>query len=91
MNRRRNFLKIGMGSFAGICISLSPLFSLIQRAYAQKKKTILPKGIKEKSLIHSNPGSLDTSNLETTLLENFGTMGTSDYVVNLNDNAMKPC
>jgi len=34
-------------------------------------------------LIHENPAAVDTANLEITPLEDFGTMGPTDWVVNL--------
>lgn len=85
MNKRREFLKISMGFFGSIGLFLSPLFSAVQWAYAQAKKTILPKGTKRESLVYKNPRLLDTRNLETTALEDFGTMGISDHDVNLNE------
>jgi DMSO/TMAO reductase YedYZ molybdopterin-dependent catalytic subunit len=85
MNRRREFLKGSIGLLASMGLFLSPLFSAIQSAYAKAKKTILPKGTKRESLVYKNPRSLDTRNLETTALEDFGTMGMSDHEVNLNE------
>lgn len=85
MNTRRQFLKISMGFLAGIDFFLSPLFSAAQRAYAKAKKTILPKGTTRESLVHRNPSSLDTRNLEATPLKDFGTMGISDHEVNLDE------
>jgi sulfoxide reductase catalytic subunit YedY len=85
MNKRRHFIKISIGFLASIGTLLSPLFSAVQWAYAGAKKTILPKGTKIESLVHRNPNSLDTKNLETTPLEDFGTMGTSDYEVDLGE------
>lgn len=85
MNKRREFLKISVGFLAGVSLFLSPLFSAVRCAYAKAKKTILPSGTKRESLIYKNPNSLDTRNLETTPLEDFGTMGISDHEVNLNE------
>lgn len=85
MNRRREFLKISIGFLAGIGLFLSPLFSAVRSAYAKAKKTILPKGTKRESLIYKDPRFLDTRNLETTALQDFGTMGISDHEVNLNE------
>ena len=85
MNRRREFLKISMGFFGSIGLFLNPLFSAVQWAYAQAKKTILPKGTKRESLVYKNPRLLDTRNLEITKLKDFGTMGISDHDVNLNE------
>jgi DMSO/TMAO reductase YedYZ molybdopterin-dependent catalytic subunit len=85
MNRRREFLRVSIGFLASMGLLLSPLFSAVQSAYAKAKKTILPKGTKRESLIYKNPRLLDTRNLETTALEDFGTMGMSDHEVNLNE------
>ncbi len=85
MNTRRHFLKISIGFLAGIDFFLSPLFSATRRAYAKAKKTILPKGTTRESLVHRNPGSLDTKNLGTTPVNDFGTMGISDHEVNLDE------
>lgn len=85
MNRRREFLKISIGFLAILGLFLSPLFSAVRSACAKAKKTILPKGTKRESLIYKNPRLLDTRNLETTALEDFGTMGISDHEVNLNE------
>jgi DMSO/TMAO reductase YedYZ molybdopterin-dependent catalytic subunit len=85
MNRRREFIKISIGFLASIGLFLSPLFSAVQSAYAKAKKTILPKGTKRESLVYKNPRLLDTRNLETTALQDFGTMGISDHEVNLNE------
>jgi sulfoxide reductase catalytic subunit YedY len=85
MNKRRQFLKISIGFLASIGLFLTPLFSAVQSAYAKAKKTILPKDTKRESLARRNPSSLDTRNLETTPLKDFGTMGISDHEVNLNE------
>jgi sulfoxide reductase catalytic subunit YedY len=83
MNKRRQFFKISIGFLASIGPFFSPLFSVVRWAYAKAKRTILPKGTKRESLVHRNPSSLDTRNLETTPLEDFETMGISDHEVNL--------
>jgi DMSO/TMAO reductase YedYZ molybdopterin-dependent catalytic subunit len=85
MNERRQFLKISARFLASVSFFLSPLFSAVQSAYAKAKRTILPKGTKGESLVYRNPRSLDTRNLETTPLEDFGTMGISDHEVNLHE------
>jgi DMSO/TMAO reductase YedYZ molybdopterin-dependent catalytic subunit len=85
MKERRQFLKLIMGLFAGSYLLFGPFFSALRWAYAKIQKTILPKGTKRESLISKDPKSLDTRNLETTPLKDFGTMGTSDYEVNLSE------
>jgi sulfoxide reductase catalytic subunit YedY len=85
MNKRRKFLKIGVGFLAGTVLMFGPLFSTVRWVFAKAQKTILPKGTKRESLIQRNPRSLDTRNLETTPLKDFGTMGTTDHKVNLDE------
>ena len=85
MSNRRQFLRIGAGFLASIGVLFSPLFSAVQWVHAKAQKIILPRGTKEESLIHRDPKSLDASNLDTTPLKNFGTMGQSDYEVNLEE------
>lgn len=62
-----------------------PLFSMVRRVYAEVQKTILPPDTKRESLIYQDPKSLDTRNFRVTPLNDFGTMGTTDYKVNLNE------
>jgi len=85
MKERRQFLKLVMGVFAGFSIWFDPFFSAIRWAYAKVQKTILPKGTKRETLVNRDPKTLDTRNLDITPLNDFGTMGTSDYDVNLGD------
>jgi DMSO/TMAO reductase YedYZ molybdopterin-dependent catalytic subunit len=83
MNKRRQFLKVAAGFIANAYLLFGPLFSAVRWVYAKGEKIILPKGTKRNSLIIKDPKSLDTRNLETTPLRDFGTMGISDYEVNL--------
>jgi DMSO/TMAO reductase YedYZ molybdopterin-dependent catalytic subunit len=85
MIERRQFLKQGIGFLASMSLLLGTLFSAARWIYAKARKTILPKGTKIESLIQENPGALDTRNLEITPLKDFGTMGISDYEVNLDE------
>jgi DMSO/TMAO reductase YedYZ molybdopterin-dependent catalytic subunit len=85
MKKRREFLRISMKFFAGAGFLFNPLFSAVRWTYGKAKKTILPKGTKRESLVGRDPSSLDTRHLEITPLENFGTMGTSDHEVNLDE------
>jgi sulfoxide reductase catalytic subunit YedY len=83
MEKRRQFLKKSLNLLAGVTVFLSPLYSLLQRAFAQVEKIILPKGTPRETLIDKHPANLDTRNLEVTALENFGTMGLSDHAERL--------
>jgi sulfoxide reductase catalytic subunit YedY len=85
MQKRRQFLKTSFGSLIGMGILFSPVFEMVQRAYAKAQKMILPKNVNRERLIYKNPALLDTRNLEPTPLKNFRTMGDSNYSVNLND------
>jgi DMSO/TMAO reductase YedYZ molybdopterin-dependent catalytic subunit len=82
METRRSFIRWVFGSILGGGVLLGPLLSAMQRAWASSKK-ILAKGTKRESLIQENPAALDTTNLEITPLEEFGTMGPTDRVVDL--------
>ncbi len=83
MNTRRNFVRMAFGSFLGVGFLLSPLFSTLQRGWAAIRK-VLVKETKRESLVNENPAALDATNLEITPLEDFGTMGPTDRVVDLN-------
>ena len=82
METRRSFNRWVFGCLLGGGVLLDPLLSAMQRAWAASKK-ILAKGTKRESLIQENPAALDTTNLEITPLEEFGTMGQTDKVVDL--------
>lgn len=80
MAKRRAFLKMGVGLMATtIGLVFSPLFSAVRWASAEAKRVMLPKGTNPKSLISKNPADLDARHLEITPLDDFGTMGLSDY------------
>lgn len=83
MNTRRNFVRLAFGSFLGVDLLLSPFFSTMQRGWAVTRK-VLAKGTKRERLVNENPAALDTTNLEITPLEDFGTMGPTDRIVDLN-------
>ena len=82
MRTRRTFTKLLFASALGGGILACPFVSAIQRVWAASRK-VLTKGTKTESLIHENPAALDTTNLEITPLERFGTMGPTDRVVDL--------
>jgi hypothetical protein len=84
MQKRRQFLKTSMGIVGGFLLWTGPLFAVVRKAFARTAKIILPKGTAKETLIDKNPASLDTSNLDPVPLESFGTMGLSDYEVDLN-------
>jgi sulfoxide reductase catalytic subunit YedY len=59
------------------------LGSGLKLVYAGAQKLILPKGTRMDSLISKQPADLDTRNLETTPLNEFGTMGLTSHKVSL--------
>ena len=85
MENRREFIKTAFGFLAGMGLLFSPFLSVLRKAYAKAHKVILPKDTRRESLIHRNPSTLDTRNLDITPLQNFSTMGLSDYQADLDD------
>ena len=83
METRRRLIKLSMSCLVGLAFLSSSLSSGVRWGWAKIKKVILPKGTKRESLIQRNPAELDTRNLEVTPLEDFGTMGLTDYRVAL--------
>ena len=84
MKKRRHFIKLLLGFFAGLGLIFSPLAAGIRLVWAAAKKIILPKGTRMETLVGKNPGDLDTQNLDLTPLEKFETMGLDDHQVDLN-------
>lgn len=83
MERRRQFLKKGATLLGGLLVWMTPLSTVVGKAFAEAKKIILPKGTARETLIDKNPALLDTRNLDPVPLESFGTMGLSDHEVDL--------
>jgi DMSO/TMAO reductase YedYZ molybdopterin-dependent catalytic subunit len=84
MEKRRQFIKLILGFFAGLGLLFSPLAAGIRWVWAKAQKIILPKGTQVRTLIGKNPANLDTRNLDLTPLEKFGTMGLDSHQVDLN-------
>jgi DMSO/TMAO reductase YedYZ molybdopterin-dependent catalytic subunit len=82
MDTRRHFMKLALGGVLGSSALLGHLISVGDRAWAAARK-ILGQGTTRESLIHENPAALDASGLPVTPLEQFGTMGPTDRVVDL--------
>lgn len=55
----------------------------VGKGIAAAARIVLPKGTPRQSLIDKNPADLDTSYLDVTPLERFGTMGLTDHTVDL--------
>jgi DMSO/TMAO reductase YedYZ molybdopterin-dependent catalytic subunit len=83
MKKRRQFLKLVLGFFAGLGVWLNPVFSVLGSGVKKVGRIILPKETARETLKDKNPATLDTRNLEPTPLGGFGTMGLSDYAVSL--------
>jgi sulfoxide reductase catalytic subunit YedY len=84
MKKRRQFIKMILGFFAGLGVLFSPLAAGMRLVWAEAKKMILPKGTRMETLVNKNPEDLDTQNLDLTPLEEFETMGLDDHQVDLN-------
>jgi DMSO/TMAO reductase YedYZ molybdopterin-dependent catalytic subunit len=76
---RRSFLGSLLRLSGVVMLLVSPVTVFINRAYAQAKRLILPKGTKMSSLVEKNPADLDTRHLEVIPLERFETMGMTDH------------
>ena len=71
---RRHFIKKAIRLLAGINLFLISFATLCQRAWAQTKRILLPKGTQMSSLVDRNPATLDPRNLEVTPLEDLKLM-----------------
>jgi sulfoxide reductase catalytic subunit YedY len=83
MKKRRQFIKMVLGLFAGMGFLLNPIAAGCRLVWAKAKKIVLPKGTRVETLTGKNPANLDTKNLDLTPLEAFQTMGQKNYHVNL--------
>jgi sulfoxide reductase catalytic subunit YedY len=83
MEKRRQFIKLILGFFAGLGVLFSPLAAGVRLLWAKAKKIILPKETRMDTLVGKDPADLDTRNLDLTPVEEFETMGLSDHHVNL--------
>jgi sulfoxide reductase catalytic subunit YedY len=83
MEKRRQFIKLMLGFFAGLGVLFSPLAAGVRLVWAKAKKIILPKGTRMDTLVGKDPADLDTRNLDLTPVKEFETMGLSDHHVNL--------
>ncbi len=80
MYSRRRFAQLSLGSLLGGGLIIHPLLAAVQSARAAARK-VVAKGTAREALIHEDPAALDTSQLELTPLDGFGTMGPTDRVV----------
>ena len=75
---RRSFFKLSARILAWGAF-FSPLAVGLRHAWAKLKKTILPAGTRMAELINRNPRHLDTRHLKPISLDEFETMGLTDY------------
>jgi len=80
MHLRRRFLRTMLGLLGGAFFLQNPL---LRGLAAAAEKIILPRGTDRKTLVDKNPANLDTTHLEITPLEEFGTMGLTDHRTDL--------
>ena len=85
MKKRRQFIRLLVGFFAGMGFFFSPLATGVRLVWAKAKKIVLPKETRMRNLVGQNPANLDTRNLNLTPLEEFETMGLDDHHVNLGE------
>jgi len=83
MEKRRKFLKTAIGFLAGVGFLFSPFYKAVRIVYGKGQKIILPRNTKTNELTGKDPRDLDTRNLEITPLKDFGTMGESNYEMNM--------
>jgi DMSO/TMAO reductase YedYZ molybdopterin-dependent catalytic subunit len=86
MLTRRNFTKNILKASTAVWLGLG---GFLQVAWAETKRRLLPKGTSAESLSNKHPRDIDASQLEVTPLERFGTMGRTDFQVDIEDWRLK--
>jgi sulfoxide reductase catalytic subunit YedY len=81
MKSRRDVIKLLAAFCAGAVTVFGRLENGLRVVYAATKRMVLPKGTPMRILTGRNPANLDARHLETTPLEQFGTMGQSNYSI----------
>lgn len=81
MKTRREVIKLLIAVAAGISTFMGKLGTGIQLVFAEAKRRLLAKDTPMSALISQMPTELDTSNLEITPLEEFDTMGQTNYTI----------
>lgn len=76
MNNRRSFLRM-IG--AGLAATALTLIGAAGSIWAAAKKYVLPRNTKSTELIHQNPAELDPRLLDDTPIEDFRTMGQTQF------------
>jgi DMSO/TMAO reductase YedYZ molybdopterin-dependent catalytic subunit len=80
METRRAWIKRILFLVGGVLLSWT---TSAGKGIAAAARVVLPKGTPRENLIDKNPADLDTSHLEVTPLEAFGTMGLTDHIVDI--------
>ena len=83
MKTRRQFIKFSVKLLSGLAIFFGTIGGWFEKAYAQAKRILVPKGTDLSTLRSENPATLDTRNLEVRPLKEFETMGQTDHEVDL--------
>jgi DMSO/TMAO reductase YedYZ molybdopterin-dependent catalytic subunit len=83
MSSRRSFLARALKLVGGAGLLLGMAGGPARLLWAATKRRILGAQVKATNLAGYNPASLDPRNLAITPIEKFGTMGTSDFKVDL--------
>jgi DMSO/TMAO reductase YedYZ molybdopterin-dependent catalytic subunit len=76
---RRSFLGKSLCVSLGVFLT-SSLGNFVSKVWS-KAKQILPKGFPKNKLLNMNPAEIDNRNLEVDPLNQFGTMGPTDVVI----------
>ncbi len=76
-------MKRFLALLGGLGFGLEPFLLTAKAASPSEGKTVVPRGTPMEALRGMNPEDLDTSNLDLTLLDKFGTMGLEDHDVEL--------
>ena len=85
---RRNFLRKSFWVSLGGFFLTSSLGNFVSRVWS-KAKQILPRGFPKNQLLNMNPAEIDNRNLEIDPLNQFGTMGPADIVIDLKTYRLK--
>lgn len=83
MNTRRQFFLLLSRFLAGIGAAVHPAWACVGRAFAATQRRFLPKTTNLQSLTNEHPAALDTRELEIMPVDDFRTMGATDYAVSL--------
>jgi sulfoxide reductase catalytic subunit YedY len=78
---RREAIRIITAVGAGLWALLGLAGAGVRFVYAEVKKRVLPKGTRMSTLVGEDPARLDASQLEVTPMEQFDTMGQTNYSI----------